>query len=80
MTRMMPRFSARHAPVLFALLMSCVMAFIVTCFVTLINTGFDSGFPSRWMRAFLFAWPVACTCILLFVNRVRRIVAVLTAH
>jgi len=75
----MPKISARHAPFLFAALMSCVMAFIVTCLVTAVNTGFGNGFPARWMHAFLLAWPLACTCILIFGNRVRRIVAVITS-
>ena len=60
--------------------MSCVMAFIVSAFVTWINTGMGAGYVGRWMHAFLLAWPVAMTCILLFVNKVRNLVAKLTSQ
>lgn len=73
------RIPHRYTPVLFALLMSFVMAFIVTAFVTWVNTGMGEGYVGRWMRAFLLAWPVATTCILLFANRVRSLVTKLTA-
>ena len=61
-------------------MMSCVMAFIVSAFVTLVNTGLSEGYVGRWMHAFFLAWPVAMTCILLFVNKVRNLVAKLTAQ
>jgi len=76
----MPRFPQKHAPVLFAVMMSCLMTFVVTCLVTLVNTGLDAGFMRRWIRAFTLAWPVACVCILLFAGRVRRVVALLIPH
>jgi hypothetical protein len=69
------RFPPRYAPLIFAILMSCVMAFIVSAFVTWVNTGMNKGYVGRWMHAFIFAWPVAMTCILLFVNKVRSLVA-----
>jgi hypothetical protein len=74
------RIPHRYSHLLFALLMSFVMAFIVTAFVTWINTGMGEGFVGRWMHAFLLAWPVAMTCILLFVNKVRKLVTKLTAQ
>jgi len=74
------RVPSRYTPLLFALLMSFVMAFIVTAFVTWVNTGIGVGYVGRWMHAFLLAWPVAMTCILLFVNKVRNLVAKLTAE
>ena len=74
------RVPQRYAPQLFAFLMSFVMAFIVTAFVTWSNTGMGEGFAGRWMHAFILAWPVAMTCILLFVNKVRNLVAKLTAQ
>jgi hypothetical protein len=76
----MPKLATDHTPAVFAVMMSCVMAFIVTCVVTFINTGAGAGFALRWMRAFLLAWPVACICILIFGNRVRRIATRLTTN
>jgi hypothetical protein len=74
------RIPSRYAPLLFAFLMSCIMAFIVSAFVTLINTGMNDGFVGRWMHAFSLAWPVAMFCVLLFVNKVRKLVAKLTTQ
>jgi hypothetical protein len=73
------RVSPRYTPLFFALLMSFVMAFIMTAFVTWVNTGMDEGYTGRWMHAFFAAWPVAMICILLFTNKVRNLVAKLTA-
>jgi hypothetical protein len=72
--------AARAAPrnwaqALFAALMSCLMTFVVTCVVTLVNTGSGGNFVLRWMHAFIIAWPVACICILLFAEHVRRAAA-----
>ncbi|MDB5794332.1 MAG: hypothetical protein JWR25_711 [Noviherbaspirillum sp.] len=75
-----PKFSQRHAPVLFAVVMSLIMTVILTCFVTFMNTGMGNGFMLRWLRAFLLAWPVAFICIMLFANKVRRVVTLLTAQ
>ena len=69
----------RQATVLYAVLMGMVMTFIVTCVVTAVNTGIEGGFFLRWMRAFVMAWPVASTCILIFAQRVRRLVDRMTA-
>jgi ABC-type multidrug transport system permease subunit len=74
-----PKFSQRHAPALFAIMMSLLMTVILTCFVTFVNTGSGNGFVARWLHAFLLAWPVAFMCILLFARHVRRIVARVTA-
>lgn len=75
----MIRVRTRHASLLFAVLMGMAMTFIVTCVVTAVNTGIGSGFLLRWMRAFVFAWPVASICIMLFAHRVRSVVERLTA-
>jgi hypothetical protein len=74
------RVPQRYAPQLFAFLMSCVMAFIVTAFVTWSNTGMSAGYSGRWMHSFFLAWPVAMICILIFANKVRKLVANLTAQ
>jgi hypothetical protein len=75
-----PKFSQRHAPTLFAVVMSLIMTVVLTCFVTFMNTGAGNGFTLRWLRAFLLAWPVAFICIMLFANKVRRVVTLLTVQ
>ena len=75
----MRKFPASAAPLVFALLMSCVMAFIVTSVVTWANTGMAAGFVQRWLHAFLVAWPVAGTCILIFRPHVQRLTSRLVA-
>lgn len=72
--------SPRHTTWLFALLMSCVMAFIMTGFVTWVNTGMDSGYPARWLHAFLLAWPLAMSCILLFSDGIRTLASKLATQ
>ncbi len=75
----MRKFPAGAAPLVFAALMSCVMAFIVTSVVTFVNTGMDAGFVRRWLHAFLVAWPIAATCILVFRPHVQRLASRLVA-
>ena len=75
----MRQFPASAAPLVFAVLMSVLMAFIVTSMVTWVNTGIGGDFVLRWMHAFLVAWPVAGSCILIFRARVQRIVNQLVA-
>ena len=69
----MRKFPASAAALVFAVLMSCLMAFIVTSVVAWVNTGSSGGFVQRWMHAFLVAWPVAGSCILVFRPVVQRI-------
>ena len=40
-------------------IMSGIMAFLMTSFVTWKNLGLPPDFISRWMQAFLPAWPLA---------------------
>ncbi|WLD56727.1 DUF2798 domain-containing protein [Salinispirillum sp. LH 10-3-1] len=61
-------------------LMSIYMATIMTFLVTVINTGLADGFVFRWMRAFLFAWPIAFTLLLLGAPTVHRIAAAIVKH
>lgn len=60
-------------PWLFALLMSLVMTALMTGMVTAINTGIDATYPLRWGHAFMLAWPIAFTFVLLFAPPVRRL-------
>ena len=70
----MRKIPTRFAPVIFALLMSCVMVFVMSGFITAVNTGIDSAFVKRWSLSFVSAWPVAFVCVLLFAGRVRKVV------
>jgi hypothetical protein len=74
------KIAPRFSPQLFAFFMSCIMAFIMTAFITWINTGMTEGYVGRWMHSFVFAWPLAMACILLFANRIRGFVAKLTTQ
>lgn len=40
-------------------LMAGIMAFLMTAFVTWMNLGFPSDYVSRWLHAFVVAWPLA---------------------
>lgn len=42
-------------------IMAGVMAFLMTGFVTWLNLGLPDDYLSRWMHAFIVAWPLA-TC------------------
>ena len=66
-------FAARHQFRVFGFMMSAILAFLMTGVITWINTGLDAGFPFRWARAFVIAWPIALSIVLLFGPRVRRI-------
>jgi hypothetical protein len=44
----------------------------MTGVITFINTGLDAGFPAHWGRAFVIAWPIALSIVLLLLGpRVR---------
>ncbi len=45
--------------VLFTVLMSCMLSFFMTLWITYINVGLVDGFVSRWLFAFVLAWPAA---------------------
>ncbi len=40
-------------------LMAGIMAFLMTAFVTWMNLGLPSDYISRWLHAFILAWPLA---------------------
>lgn len=70
----MKKIPTRFAPLMFALLMSCAMVFVMSGFITAVNTGIDRTFVQRWATSFMYGWPVAFMCVLLFAGRVRKIV------
>jgi hypothetical protein len=44
---------------IFPVVMAFMMAFLVSAVITFVNLGFAPDFLSRWLRAFLIAWPSA---------------------
>jgi len=65
-------FSKKRLPLVNAINMSILMVFIMTAIITFINTGYDSDFYSRWVNAFLLAWPAAFLIILIMGKRVQK--------
>jgi ABC-type phosphate/phosphonate transport system permease subunit len=41
------------------IIMAGIMACLMTGFVTWLNLGFPNDYFTRWMRAFVMAWPIA---------------------
>ena len=66
-------FAKKHHFRVFALIMSAILAFLMTGVITFINTGVDAGFLLRWGRAFVIAWPIALSIVLLLGPHVRTI-------
>lgn len=50
---------------IFAAIQSGIMAFLMTAIVTAINVGIPPDFLSRWMHAFIIAWPCAFVAALI---------------
>lgn len=64
-------FSRKHQFRVFGFFMSAILALLMTGVITYINTGLDGDFMARWRRAFLIAWPIALTIVLVFGPTVR---------
>ncbi len=48
------------AKFIFPILATAVIVFVVSAVVTFANIGFRADFVTRWLRAFIIGWPVAC--------------------
>jgi hypothetical protein len=59
----------------FSFFMSLWLCFLMTGIVTLINTGIDGGYPSRWAQAFIVAWPIGFTLVMLSAGAIGKITA-----
>lgn len=64
---------ALRVRLVFSFLMSSLMAFLMTAWVTWINLGFTPDFVSKWLHAFLAAWPAAFSIVVLFGPKVQRL-------
>ena len=71
---------ARFYRFVFSGLMSIWLSTLMTGLVTLINTGIDPEFLLRWGRAFVIAWPIAFSLVLIRGGTVTRIANNLTRH
>lgn len=45
--------------VIFTIIMSGMLSFLMTLWITYVNVGLIDGFISKWLLAFLLAWPAA---------------------
>jgi len=58
-------FAKKHHFRIFTLTMSAILAFLMTGVISFISSGFDTGYLLRSGRAFVIAWPIAPTVVLL---------------
>lgn len=73
------RIPARFAPILFGALLSAIMVSIVSAAVLIVDQGLTADFPTRWLKGFLTAWPIAFPTVLVVAPAVRKVVSHLTA-
>ena len=71
--------TSAHRNWVFAATMSFTMAGIVSGVVTAINTGINEGFFLRWGEAFVIAWPVAFSVLLLMKAHIQKLATWLTS-
>ncbi|MDG4718245.1 MULTISPECIES: DUF2798 domain-containing protein [Thalassospira] len=66
-------FPPQMQRMVFSFFMSLWLCFLMTGIVTLINTGVDAGYTSRWAQAFIVAWPIGFTLVMLSAGTVNKI-------
>ena len=69
----------RFSPIVFAVLLTGLMTFVISGVATVINVGLPPDFISRWARAWLPNWAIACPVLLLVRPLVTRLTERLTA-
>jgi hypothetical protein len=60
------------AKFIFPIFMAAVMAFLMTALVTALNLGFPPDFVSRWLKAFVIAWPCAVVAAFIAIPLARK--------
>lgn len=65
---------ARFAPVIFGLVLSCLMSFLVAGIATLRTAGAVENFFALWVGAWLPSWLIAFPVVLVVAPVARRIV------
>jgi len=66
---------ARFAPVLFGLILSCILSGIVTLAVSIMTFGLEWHTLTAWLASWGFSWPIAFAVVLVVAPLVRRLVA-----
>ena len=69
----------RYGPLVFAVLLTCLMTLVISGVATAINVGFPPDFIGRWVRAWLPNWAIACPVLLFMRPVVQRLTERLTA-
>lgn len=69
----------KYAPLLFALILSCLMSLLVSGIATLRAMGLAPQFTEFWLGAWLTAWLFAFPSVLVVAPLTRRLVGVLVA-
>jgi hypothetical protein len=65
---------ARFAPVVFGLVLSCLMSFLVSGIATFRNAGLIENFLSLWIGAWLPSWLIAFPVVLIVAPVARKVV------
>lgn len=68
----------RYAPLLFALILSCVMTLLVSGLSTWRAVGLAPAFARLWLGAWLTSWSIAFPLVLAIAPLTRRLVERLT--
>jgi hypothetical protein len=71
---------ARFVPILFGLVLSCLMSLLVSGIATFRNAGLVDGFAGLWLGAWLPSWFISFPVVLLVAPLARRIVNGLVAR
>jgi hypothetical protein len=69
-----PMMSARFAPVLFGLVLYCMMSLLVSGIATFRTAGLIEGFARLWIGAWLPSWLIAFPVVLAVAPVARRVV------
>ena len=59
----------------FALFMSLLLSSLMTLWVTFINPGLVADFFTRWIHAFILAWPAAAVISFMFAPFIHWLVS-----
>lgn len=65
---------------IFPVLMAGVMAFLMTALITWLNLGFPPDYLSRWLTAFVIAWPAASVAAFVAIPVARRATTAIVAR
>lgn len=60
------------AAIIQPILMAAVMAFLMTALITWLNLGFPPDYFTRWLTAFVIAWPAAAVSAYIAIPIARK--------